>query len=232
VARIREAEGTEGSEALPRLRPGRHGLPREFVAENQRGRIAAGMIATVADYGYEEATMGRICGAAGVSSRTFYELFDSKQACFAATYEMIAAHLRESAWEASAEERSWPDRVRARIGAALEVFAANPDLARFTLAAPPRAGASIAARFHIAMEETLEALTEDLPKDLASRRPSRNAEHALLGGGVALIVAKVEAGEGECLPELLPDLTELALTPYLGRGEAARIAAGRRPAGD
>ncbi len=35
---------------------------------------------------------------------------------------------------------------------------------------------------------------------------------------------KVEAGEGESLPDLLPDLVELTLAPFLGRAEAVRVA--------
>jgi hypothetical protein len=41
---------------------------------------------------------------------------------------------------------------------------------------------------------------------------------------MALIAHKVERGEGEELPDLLPDLVELYLTPYLGRTEAASTA--------
>ena len=41
---------------------------------------------------------------------------------------------------------------------------------------------------------------------------------------VALVVREVEAGGGDDLPRLLPDLVELFLTPYLGRGEAVRVA--------
>ena len=42
----------------------------------------------------------------------------------------------------------------------------------------------------------------------------------------ALVVRKVEAGEGQRLPELLPDLLELTLSPYVGRDEAIRLARG------
>lgn len=209
---------------LPRLPPGRHRLSREFVTENQRDRIVAGIIATVAAHGYEETTITEIATAAGVSRRTVYEFFTSKEECFAKTYDMVADYLREVATAAGSPREAWPERVRARLRAVLEVFAENPDLARFELVAPPRAGEAIAARFRQAMDEVLVELTGDMPKRLARRKPSRAAEHALVGGGIALIVSKVEAGEGERLLEILPDLTELALTPYIGREEAMRVA--------
>ena len=45
-----------------------------------------------------------------------------------------------------------------------------------------------------------------------------------MGGMAALIADRVLAGEGDRLPDLLPDLLEFVLTPYLGREEAVRIA--------
>jgi hypothetical protein len=39
-----------------------------------------------------------------------------------------------------------------------------------------------------------------------------------------LIVQKLEAGEGESIRDLLPDLVELFLTPFVGRAEAVRVA--------
>jgi hypothetical protein len=45
-----------------------------------------------------------------------------------------------------------------------------------------------------------------------------------IGGMVALIVRKVEEGKGERLPDLLPDLVELFLAPYVVRSEAIRLA--------
>jgi AcrR family transcriptional regulator len=228
VGAVAEPKGGDGGDAeqggLHRLPPGRHGLKRDFVAANQRDRITAGMIAAVAARGYHETKISDIVRAAGLSRRTFYVYFASKEECFVATYDLIAEHLLELAEAAAAEQEGWPRCVRAALAAALEGFAANPDLARFILIAPPRAGEKIAEHYRRWAERTLAQLTTGIPETVA--HPSDNVQNALIGGMAGLIVRRVEAGEGERLAELLPDLTELFLTPYLGREEAARLAAG------
>jgi AcrR family transcriptional regulator len=218
----RESAGQSSGSGLPRLPPGRHGLSREFVAQNQRDRLTAGTIATVAERGYHETTISQITAAAGVSRRTFYAYFASKQDCFFATFDQILAHLSVAAADAAAAFSRWPDRVSARFVAVLDAFTANPDLARFVLLAPPRAGGEIAAHYRDAVDRGLAEMTEGIPTDVAL--PSQAAQDAMVGGVAALIARTVEAGEGERLPELLPDLVELSLTPYLGREQAQRAA--------
>jgi AcrR family transcriptional regulator len=209
---------------LARLPPGRHGLSREFVARNQRDRLTAGMIASVAAKGYHGATISGISSAAGVSRRTFYTYFDSKEDCFVATYETISRYLEQVAAEAGAAERGWPRRVRAAMAAILRALAANPDLARFILIEPQRAGGKVAERQRMATEPALDELERGLPKRL--KAPSREVQHALLAGIASLIARMVERGEGERLEELLPDLTEIFLAPFVGREEAAAVARG------
>ena len=72
---------------LHQLPPGRHGLPRAFVAANQRERIlsAVGDVASVA--GYSDMTVEGVIVTAGVSRRTFYEHFKSKDEAFLAAFE-------------------------------------------------------------------------------------------------------------------------------------------------
>jgi AcrR family transcriptional regulator len=226
LAPVKQPEGGGGDTGgrLSRLPPGRHGLSREFVTQNQRDRITAGIIAAVAERGYRDTKVSDITAAAGLSRRTFYAYFASKAECFFATFDLIVNHLREAAAEAAEPYEEWPDRIRARIGAVLDVFATNPDLARYVLIAPPRAGEEIAARYRQAMDEVLAELTEGIPAELAAKQPSRTSEHALIGGAAALVVRKVEAGEGAELRDLLPDLLERTLTPFLGRDEATRLA--------
>ena len=86
-----QSSSASGSVRLP---PGRHGLPREFVAENQRERLLNGVVEAVAEHGYNATTIGKITDAAKISRRTFYEYFKDKEGCFLAAYEMIDAHVR------------------------------------------------------------------------------------------------------------------------------------------
>lgn len=220
----RDAQAAEDALGLPRLPPGRHGLSREFVVKNQRDRLTAGIISAVAASGYHEASVTEICAAAGVSRRTFYSYFSSKEECYLRAFDLIGDYLTEVLTEAGADESSWPAAVRARLEAMLETFAANPDLARFTLIAPLRAGEDIVVHHRVALERLLQVLTQGKPADDSVQQLSPAVEHALIGGMTALITRKVESGGGEQLPELLPDLIELFLTPYIGRKKAARAA--------
>jgi AcrR family transcriptional regulator len=210
------------SPGLPRLPPGRHGLPRDFVVQNQRDRIAAGIIAAVSEFGYHETTITQIAAAAGVSRRTFYSYFNSKEECFLATFDQIADHLHEAAGEAAAARDEWPARVAAKIGATLEIFSANPQLAGFALAVPPRAGSEVTAHYRRALDRALADLTDGAPS--GGQVPPAAVQQSLIGGAVSLIVQKFEAGEGDRIRDLQPDLIELFLTPYIGRDDAVLVA--------
>jgi AcrR family transcriptional regulator len=225
----RGSPGGEDSElGLSRLPPGRHGLPRELVARNQRDRLAAGIITAVAEHGYHEATIAQIAAAAGVSRRTFYSYFSSKEECYFDTYGLIAEHLRNEMRGAGENCPDWPERVGAQLRALLVAFSANPDLVRFCLLVPRGAGGAIADRYREGLNNLLTILTDGAPQSSAAQPPSPAAEQALIGGMVALIVRKVSAGEGALLVDLLPDLLEVILTPYLGREAASRAAQRQR----
>lgn len=211
-----------GALRLARLPPGRHGLSREFVTQNQRDRLAAGTIAVVAEKGLHEATISQISAAAGVSRRTFYTYFSSKEECFLAAYATIVEHLRIATDEAAEDGSDWPAAVAAKLRATLEFLDANPDLARFCLIAPQRAGDEIANRYRQAMDQAVAYLCEGMPAPPATKAPSPAIAASLIGGMVALIVRRVE--EGGQLSDLQPDLLEVFLAPFLGREEATRLA--------
>jgi AcrR family transcriptional regulator len=192
------------------------------VVQNQRDRLAAGIIAAIAEKGYRDTTVADIAAAAGVSRRTFYSYFSSKGECYLATYEVIGRYLAEASLGGGEGEKDWARRVRAEIAAAMQFFSANPDLVRFYLIAPPRAGEAIVDRYRLGATRVLAQLSQGLPPD--AKRPTPDVLNAIAGGMAALIVRKVEAGEGERLGELVPDLAELFLTPYLGREQAASVA--------
>jgi hypothetical protein len=139
---------------------------------------------------------------------------------------VIADHLRDAATAAAAEheDEEWQYQVRARIITTLEFFSSNPDLARFCLIAPSRAGDRIAGRYRQAVAEVYDELIGAMPAEIDAKAPSAAVQQSLIGGMAALVMEKVEAGEGDTLPALLPDFLELFLTPYVGREEAVRVA--------
>jgi AcrR family transcriptional regulator len=194
------------------------------VAQNQRDRLVAGTISAIAEKGYRDATVTDIVAAAGVSRRTFYHYFSSKQDCYMAAYDVVAHHLAEASTAAGEGVADWGQRVRAEIAGAMASFAANPDLVRFYLQAPPRAGEDVAGRHREATGRVLAQLSDGAPA--GTRRPNPDVLNAVAGGMAALIVRKVEEGQGEDLIELVADLTELFLAPFLGREQAADIARG------
>ncbi|MFL5873388.1 MAG: TetR/AcrR family transcriptional regulator [Solirubrobacterales bacterium] len=211
----------EEPEGLQRLPPGRHGLPREFVTQNQRDRLAAAIIACAAERGYHETTITQIAAAAGLSRRTFYGYFKSKEECFFDAYQLIEDHLAEVLEEAANGKRGFAAKVRAQLGALLETFAANPDLVRFSLIAPASAGGEFLDRYRSFLERLVAIVSDGHPSTRVGSERAEATTMATAGGLAALLASKVKAGEGEALPELLPDLTELLLAPYVGRKRAA-----------
>jgi AcrR family transcriptional regulator len=217
-ARTAEEQLASGKDRLP---PGRHGLPRTFVAENQRERLLNGVVEAVAEHGYNATTIGAIAEAAKISRRTFYEHFKDKENCFLAAYEMIDAHVRASMQAAADPAEPWPEQVRASLAALLDVLSRDLAVARFYLIEPLAAGGEIAARYRDAMQLLAGTIRPQAgPADL----DVEVRDQVLMGGIATLVARRLNAGEPRRLPELLPDLTELALAPYLGREEARRHA--------
>ncbi|HEX7244743.1 MAG TPA: TetR/AcrR family transcriptional regulator [Solirubrobacterales bacterium] len=212
---------------LSRLPPGRHGLPREFVVHNQRERLVAGLAEAIAENGYSGTTIAHITKHAAVSRRTFYEHFSSKDECFVAAYDTVMNELQERVTKGFEEAKDWPHAVRDGIAAMLEFLAAEPHLARLCMVEALVAGPVVVERYDAAIQSFVpyfQSGREGRPPEVLARL-SPTTEEALVGGMVSLISRRIIAGKTEQLEELLPDLVEFTLTPYLGSKEAAKIAA-------
>ena len=215
---------------LARLPPGRHGLPREFVVHNQRERLIAGLAEAIAESGYSGTTIAHITRHAAVSRRTFYEHFASKDECFVAAYDAVMEQLQERVSAGFESTEDWPHAVRAGIAAMLEFLAAEPHLARLCMVEALVAGPVVVERYDAAIKSFVpyfQTGRENRPPEVLARL-SPTTEEALVGGMVSLISRRIIAGKAEELEELLPDLVEFTLTPYLGSAKASKIAAEKR----
>ena len=210
---------------MERLPRGRHGLSPEFVARNQRERLIAGLTEALYDVGYQKTTVSLIGERAAVSKSDFYKHFQSKDECFFAAYEAAIERIRSEVVDACAnhEESQWSPRIRDGIAALLAFLAKDPALASLSLVEGLRAGRGVYDRYQAAVESFVPYLRQGAPEAPDGGPVPAATDEAVVGGIASLLGRRVLAGEAERIDELLPDVLEFALTPYLGVTEARRI---------
>lgn len=206
--------------------PGRQALSREFIAQHQRARIIAALAEETAEKGYRAVTVAHIVKRAGIARNTFYENFGSKEECFLAAQEFAMSTALERVVAAAGEIDDWPRRVRAGITAFLGYVAEEPALARTCMVESLSAGPA-SVRYYEESQQVFVSLFR-LGRDVSPHGGElpETLEEALIGGVFWIVYQRLTGPESGRIGELLPELTEFILTPYLGADEASAIAAG------
>jgi AcrR family transcriptional regulator len=207
---------------LPR---GPHALPQDVVIAHQRERLLDAAATAVAEEGYAELTVRDLIVRAGVSRRTFYQLFDDKIDCVFAAHERAFERLGRVLVDACRTELVWPDRVAAAIAAALAFAVESPSEAQLIVVACHTASEpKLASRGHAAHEMLADLLRAGRQQAEVAHVPPELTEQAVVGAAMAVVGSRLLAGEVDGLPLLAPELTQVILTPYLGDEEALRVA--------
>jgi AcrR family transcriptional regulator len=117
-----------------RLPHGPHRLDHNQVIRNQRARIQGAMVEAVAASGYEAVSVRQVVALAGVSRRSFYELYSNKQECFLSTFDLIAARGVKNIRRAYQDsEGPLEDRLRVTFRQFAEGMKTNWKDARLTM---------------------------------------------------------------------------------------------------
>lgn len=125
----------------------------------------------------------------------------------------------------------WPVRVRIAIDSALGLIATEPELGHLLLVESYARGRAAQLRH----EETLARLADLLAvgrEEIECGPLPEMLEQGLIGAAAFVVGRPLRAGTAQQLSSLAPELTALLLTPYLGREEAERVAAGGDPSLD
>lgn len=186
------------------------------MTESQRNRIHQAMIEVVSERGYPETRVVDVIGVAGVSRKTFYELFDSKEDCFLAAYDVLLENLLSDAGNAfeSRPGAPWAERMAAALEALLAHLAAHPDEARFAIVEVLAAGPKALARRDAALRQFtgfLEAGRSETSVELPGI-----TSIAIAGGINELLYSEILHGAVGRLPSRLPDLMFWVTLPFLG----------------
>jgi len=187
-----------------KLRPGR-GTPRKEAERNQRERLFAAIVATVAERGYEAATVADLVELSGVSRSAFYRHFRDKQECFIAAIEALAGPALETV-KAGLEPPGDKELARQAFETLFQQIVAQPAAAKMCFvdiyAAGPE-GVALVDRtidaFEVLFKRMLDQTPgyEDMPSEIV---------RALIGGVQKVIHKRLYRGQEEELLELAPQL--------------------------
>jgi AcrR family transcriptional regulator/chromosome segregation and condensation protein ScpB len=133
------------SQGAPRALQGAALVPRTDVAERRQALLLRAAVAMVDEHGYAGVTVAHIASRAKVSRRTFYELFEDREACLLAVLQDIDAQLTTELQAADLGGLEWRERIRIGLWMVLRFFDREPTLARFCVVESARGDDRMAA---------------------------------------------------------------------------------------
>jgi AcrR family transcriptional regulator/DNA-binding MarR family transcriptional regulator len=180
------------------------------------------MGALLGEVGIEDATVGRISKRAGVSRRTFYEVFEDREECFLAAFDQAAERIGEEVGPAYAQGQKWSARIRAALTVLLEHFDAHPGVARMCVIETLRAGPEVLERRRRALGTLTTVVEEGRTEAKHGDGPLPLTAEGVVGGALAVVHARLLESEHGPLVELVNALTAMIVQPYLGPAAARR----------
>lgn len=201
--------GLGGAEAsLPRHR---HDLPREQVETTQKARIILATAEEVTTQSYARTTTRSIIQRAGVSSKTFYAHYASKEEAFLAGYTLLDGVMLDAMRQPVAIEDPRA-ATRAAVDRALTSLAAWPLFARMRLI-EGRAAGPIAEQRRIEMARSqvavmMQSIEAARARDPRVGTPSEGAVQLVLAGLSEMMTRHLIEHEASTLPGLAPIMVE------------------------
>jgi AcrR family transcriptional regulator len=212
-------DDSRGHFAAFRLPRGRHTIPREQVAENQRWRLLGACAEILSTRGYARTTITELVSIAGVSRATFYQHYDDLEGCICATFEMAAGGLLATLANACDVEPAPADPLGSGVAAALSFLAEEPALAAILVTEGLPGIAEARAELLTALAACLAAARGEEVEPSGERRLFHRH---LIGGAIVWLSIPVGSGEAQDLPSLAGELTQLLSGKYPGAAPEQR----------
>ncbi len=190
-------------------------ISRVGAAARQRERLMAAMVQVVAAVGYEDTSVERVLVQAGMSRRTFYELFEDKEDCFVAAYDDAMRLVIRTVTEAYLDCEQPERRIERALEAFLRLCAEQPQLARMCVVEVFAAGPRARERRAEAMDRLARLVEHALSELRGDAKLDRLSAQALIGAVHELIYLPIDHGDTSRLPALTSEILATQIAPLL-----------------
>jgi AcrR family transcriptional regulator/DNA-binding MarR family transcriptional regulator len=206
----------EGNTGRRNARP--YGMP------TQRDRLVATMGELTAELGLAAVGVHHVCQRAGVSRRTYYEIYADRDGCVLDMHEeafgRLMSHLAEAVADAGAV---WEDRAVAMTQALLGAWDADRVLAQLCLVSSVSGNPEALELRRLAMQQIAGLLADPPRQPMVEATVLACAISGVWGLAFAQLTEKPDAS----ISDLAGVAIFLLLAPFAGRRHAAARAAGR-----
>jgi AcrR family transcriptional regulator len=192
------------------------GLGRERVSEIQRARVLMAMAEVAGELGAGDVVVAHVVERAGVSRRTFYELFEDREACFLAAFgraTVVAEAYVSARYDPTAD---WAQRIRAGLEGLLSFLEEEPALARLAVVESLGAGTRALELRRGALDRVVTAVDAGRAGMNGSSTATALTAEGVVGGAASVLHGRLVSGENERLTELVNPLMSMIVLPYLG----------------
>jgi AcrR family transcriptional regulator len=196
-------------------------LPREFVAGHKRRRMMDAVAELTAEQGYEATKIADIVRRAAVARKTLYDNFDGKEDLFLSAVDTTFDEMRAAVEEACERTDSFEHQIVGGLEALLDFIAEHPAASRMCMVEAISATPSSARLYDAGMRTFVELLRKSAPDEADL---PETIEESLAGGVAWILQQQIRRGEAENVAELLSELSQFVLSPYLGVGKVVGVA--------
>jgi AcrR family transcriptional regulator/DNA-binding MarR family transcriptional regulator len=192
------------------------------VVQMQRRRLLNATTEIVYERGVQALTAVVVAKRAGMSHKTFYDLFSDREGCLLAAFEEAVGQATQAVEQSVAGQKKWRERVRAGLTSLLSYFDYDPLMGRLLIVeALGSGGRTLQARQRVFAQ--IVAIVEEGRTEAKAglQAPPLTAE-GIVGAVFSIIHARMVERDSRPLLELTGPLMATIVHPYLGPAAAQR----------
>jgi AcrR family transcriptional regulator len=186
----------------------------------QRRRLLAATLELAFEGDLRAVSVAVLCERAGISRRTFYDLFEDREGCVHAAFESSLNIATGAVAEAVAGHRRWRDRVRAGLTALLDLFDREPGMGHLLVIGALGCGPPTLQARRDALVHAASAIDQGRKEAKANRQPPPLTAEGIAGAVHSLVQTHMLEHDPSPLTDLTGPLMALIVHPYLGPAAA------------
>jgi AcrR family transcriptional regulator len=180
------------------------------------------MVEVSAERGAANVTVAHIVARAGVSRRTFYELYSDREACFLGAFDEAITRASRYVLDGYDPAARWDVRVRSALTGLLTFLDVERGAGQLLVVGSLGAGASALVRRRRVLAQMITLVDEGRIESKAGKELPPLTAEGIVGGVLSVLHSRLLESGAESLPALTGALMSMIVLPYLGSAVARR----------